>query len=203
MRDLKHIHAVKAGVDPFVTLVVCAAVQHLVIYDQVIVSEENFTDQCKARFELFTEMAEPLHEVVVQAVSYIQSEPVDPELLNPHFYTVEQIVDNRRILQVQFDQLIMAFPSLIPEAVIVTAVSVEINAEPVFVRRIPFLFLNVLKCPETSSYMIEHAVKHDLYIVIVKRLTDFFEVVIRAEAAVDLCKISCVVTVIVRFKNRI
>ena len=51
--------------------------------------------------------------------------------------------------------------------------------------------------------MIEHAVEHDFYIVIMKRLTDLFEVVVRAETAVDLCKISCVVTVIVRFKNRV
>ena len=203
MCDLKHVHAVKTGVDPLVTFVVCTAVQHLVIYDQIIISKEYFTDQRKARFELFAEMAEPLHEVVVQTVSNIQSEPVDPEFLDPHFHTVEQIVDNCRILKVQLDQLVMSFPSLVPESVIVAAISVKIDTEPVFVRRIPFLFLNILKCPETSSYMIEHAVEHDFYIVIMKRLTDLFEVVVRAKTAVDLCKISRIVAVIVRFKNRI
>ena len=49
MRDLKHVHAVKAGVDAFVALVIRAAVQHLIIYDQVIVSEEYLSDQCESR----------------------------------------------------------------------------------------------------------------------------------------------------------
>ena len=45
----------------------------------------------------------------------------------------------------------MAFPSLVPEAVVVAAIAVEADMEPVFVGGIPFLLLYVFKCQETAS----------------------------------------------------
>ena len=36
--------------------------------------------------------------------------------------------------------------------------------------------------------MVKYAVEHDLDIVVVKRLADLFEIIVRAEAAVDLVK---------------
>ena len=97
----------------------------------------------------------------------------------------------------------MPFPALVPESVIVTAVSVKINAEPVFVRRIPFFLLDIFKSPEASSYMVEYAVEHDFYIVFVERLADFPEIFVRSEAAVDFREIPCVISVIVGLEDRI
>ena len=51
--------------------------------------------------------------------------------------------------------------------------------------------------------MVKYAVEHDLDIVVVKRLADLFEIIICAETAVDFSKISCVISVIVGFKDRI
>ena len=100
MCDLKHVHTVEAGENSFVALVVCTAVKHLIIYDQVVVTEENFTDQCKSRFQFLAEAAQTAHEIMIQAISYIQTQSVYAELFNPHLDTVKQIVDNCRILQI-------------------------------------------------------------------------------------------------------
>ena len=39
MGDLKKIHTVKTGINPLLTLIVCAAVKHPFIYDHIIVSK--------------------------------------------------------------------------------------------------------------------------------------------------------------------
>ena len=100
MCDLEHVHTVEAGENSFVALVICTAVKHLVIYDQVVVTEENFTDQRKSRFQFLTEAAQTTHEIMIQTISYIQTQSVYAELFNPHLDTVKQIVDNCRILQI-------------------------------------------------------------------------------------------------------
>ena len=97
----------------------------------------------------------------------------------------------------------MTFPSFIPETVIVTAVSVKTDMEPVLVWGIPFLLLHILKCPEASSDMIEYTVQHNLYIMFMQIFTDLFKIFICTESAVDLLKISCIISMIVRFKDRI
>ena len=57
----------------------------------------------------------------------------------------------------------MSFPAFIPEPIIIIAVAVKIDMEPVFIRGIPLLFLYVLKCPESAAYMVEYAVQDDFY----------------------------------------
>ena len=39
MCDLEHIHRIETGVDALVAFVVGAAVQHFIIYDQIIITE--------------------------------------------------------------------------------------------------------------------------------------------------------------------
>ena len=50
VRDLKHVHAVEAGINTFIAFIVGAAVQHFVIDDLIVVPEENLSDQGKVRF---------------------------------------------------------------------------------------------------------------------------------------------------------
>ena len=47
-----------------------------------------------------------------------------------------------------------------PEAVVIAGIAVEIDVEPVLIRRIPTLLQYILKSPEPSSHMIEHAVQN-------------------------------------------
>lgn len=107
------------------------------------------------------------------------------------------MIHHRRILKVQFDKLKMALPSLVPEPVIITAVTVEIDMEPVLVGRIPFLLLYVSKCPESSSDMVKDTVQYNFDIVIVQLPAYSPEIIIGPKPAVDLPEISCVVSMIV------
>jgi len=50
VRNLKHVHAVEAGINTFIAFIVGAAVQHFVIDDLIVVPEENLSDQGKVRF---------------------------------------------------------------------------------------------------------------------------------------------------------
>ena len=95
----------------------------------------------------------------------------------------------------------MSFPSFIPESVIVAGITVKIDAEPVFVWRIPFLFQYIFKCPEATSYVIKHTVKNDFYIVCMEIFAYFFEIFIGSETAVDFFIIPGVITMIVWFEN--
>lgn len=95
----------------------------------------------------------------------------------------------------------MAFPSLVPEAVVISAVSVKADVEPVLVLGIPFFLLYVLKSPKTPAHMVEHTVQHDFHIVLVEFLADSLEVLVRSKAAVDFQEISCVIPVVVGFKD--
>ena len=51
--------------------------------------------------------------------------------------------------------------------------------------------------------MIEHAVQHDLDIMLVECLADLLKVLVRPETTVDLQEISRVISMVVRFEDRI
>ena len=77
-------------------------------------------------------MTQTTHEIVIQTISHIQTETVDIKFIDPALYTFQKIIYNSRIGKVQFDQFKMSFPSLIPESVLITTVTVKIDVEPVF-----------------------------------------------------------------------
>ena len=103
-----------------------------------------------------------MHEIAVKAVCDIQAQTIDIKFCDPFLDTRKKVIDNRRILEIQFDQFKMSFPALVPESIIVAAVSVKTDMEPVFVSGIPFVFSDIFKSPEISSNMIEDTVQHNL-----------------------------------------
>ena len=73
---------------------------------------------------------------MVQTVSHIQPDPVDVKLFDPSFDRMENVLYHIFIMQVQLDQIVIAFPAFIPQAVIIIGVAAEINTvKPVYVRR--------------------------------------------------------------------
>ena len=96
---------------------------------------------------------------MIQTIGNIQTESVDAEVFDPKLYTVQQIIYNSRILKIQLDQFKMTFPAFIPETIIITTVPVETDMKPVFIRRVPFLFLDIPERPEAASDMVEDTVK--------------------------------------------
>ena len=106
------------------------------------------------------------------------------------------------ISKVEFDKVEAAFPALVPEAVIVIGIAVKGNVEPVFIRRVPFLFLYIVESPKASADVVENAVEDDADAGFVKCRDDFLKVSVRAETAVDKAVVSGVIAVRVRFKDR-
>ena len=144
-----------------------------------------------------------MHKAMVQTIGHVQAQPVDVKRIHPVFDTFQKIVCDGRILKVQFYQFKMSFPAFIPEPIIIIAVAVEIDMEPVFIRGIPLLFLYVLKCPESAAYMVEYAVQDDFYSMCVQVFAYTGKIIICAKSAVDFLKIPGIIPVAVGFKDRI
>jgi hypothetical protein len=106
-------------------------------------------------------------------------------------------------MKVQLDQFKMSLPALVPEAVVVAVIAVEVDMEPVFVRGVILLLLYILKRPESASHMVEYTVQHDLHTVLVETLADVGKVFVGTETAVDLLEIPRVIAVVVRFEDRV
>ena len=141
-------------------------------------------------------------EGAVQAVRDIQADAVNAELCDPGFHRLIQIVFYRRVLQIQFDEFVVAFPVSVGEAVFGPAV-VEVDIEPVPVGAVPFLFNHILKEGETAADMIEYAVENNADSRLMEFVTDGFEILIRSEPAVQLCEVTGVIAVTVAFEDRI
>lgn len=97
----------------------------------------------------------------------------------------------------------MAFPAFVPEPIIVGAVPCKTDMEPVFIRRIPFLLLDIPKSPETTADVVKYSVQYDFDAVCMQILTDFPEIIVCAETAVNLFEISGIVTMVVGFEDRV
>ena len=202
MGDLKQVHAVHGGVQALVALVVGAGVQHAVADELVVVAVQQLADEEEVRLYRVAEGAQLADEILVQTVGHVQTQAVDVEFLHPQADAVEDVLHDRGVFQVELDQLVMAFPALVPEAVVVVRVAVERNVEPVLVRGIPLFLLYVAERPEAAADMVEHAVQHDLDAVFVQGVAHRSKVLVRAEAAVDFAEVAGVVAVAVGFKDR-
>lgn len=95
----------------------------------------------------------------------------------------------------------MPLPALVIEAVVVARVAVA-DMEPVFLGACHFMLANVLELNEITSNMIEHTVKYDLYSVLVERVTNLFQILVRSETAVYGLVINGIVTVSDALKKR-
>ena len=71
--------------------------------------------------------------------------------------TFQQKVLNGRILQIQLDQFLMAFPAFIPESIRTVRIR-KVAVEPIFVGRVLPFFNDILEIAEASANVIEDAV---------------------------------------------
>ena len=147
---------------------------------------EQFAQQEELRVEPLADVVQIFEEVEIEAVGHIQPQTVNAELLSPLPYAVEDVIGHRGVAQVELYEIVMPLPALIPEAVVVIGVAVEVYVEPILVGGVPALLENVLERPESASHMIEYAVQHDLYARLVQSFADLLEILVGAEAAVDL-----------------
>ena len=201
--DLEQIHTVEARPQALAALIIGCTVAHLRIYNLLVVTAKDLSDQIKVRLLLIHIPAECLQEIPVQHIRDIQAKPVNPELLHPHPDTFQQIVFHILVVEIQLHKIIVAFPALVPKAIVVAVISVKVQVKPILVRAVPSLLQNILKRPEATSRMIEHAVQNNPDPCRMKGIAYSFEILIGAKTNIHLAEISCVVSVRVRFEQRI
>ncbi len=202
MIDLEHIHAVKAGEQPFITFIVGRRMQHLVVDHLVIIPVQHLAQQIELRFQPFRKCPQPPYKIMIQTISHIQTQAVDIELLYPAFYTVQNMINHIFMAQVDLHQIVISFPALIPEAVVVVGIAAQIDIKPAQVRRILPVLQHILKCPESPADMIEHTVQHHLDAVLVQVVTYFPEILIGTQPAVDGVIIPRIIPVGIRLEHR-
>ena len=201
--DLKHVHGVEGGPQPFVALVVGDRVAHVVGHPAVVVPVEGFAHQYKVRLEGVGEGAQLLEVLRRQAVGHAQPQAVDAEAVHPGADGVELVLDHRRVEQVQLDQLVVALPALVPEAVVVLGVAVEADVEPVLVGAVPLFLPHILEGPETPAHVVEDSVQHHPDTGVVEGLADLGQVVVGAQAGVRVEVVPGVVAVAVAVEYRV
>ena len=73
MVDLKHVHAVKAGEQAFIALIVGRAVELSLSHDGLVVAAKDLADQVEILLERIRKSAQPSDEISVQAVRDVAS----------------------------------------------------------------------------------------------------------------------------------
>ena len=202
MVDLKQIHAVKAGVQALIAFVVGAGMQHLVVHQRRIIPMENLTHQEEILLQPIAEAAQPAHKIMIQQISHIQTQSVNIEGFHPETDALQNMVHHLFIFQIQLHQIVIAFPALVPQTVVVVGISAQINMKPVQIRRVLPVFQHVLKGPEASSHMVEHTVQHHADSGLMQAPAHLCKILVASKPAVNFSEISCIITVGIRFKYR-
>ena len=201
MAYLEHIHAVEARIQTLIALVIRHGMQHFGVSPALILTVYHLADKEEILFQAVGEAAQALHEIEIEQISHIEPYAVDAEILYPVFYTIHDMVGNGGVFEIELNKVVMTLPAFVPKTVVIIAVAVEIDVEPVLVRRIPLLFANVTELREAASDMIENAVQYDLNAFFVQSIADLLEILVSAETGIYLAVIAGVVAVSVAFEH--
>ncbi len=202
MIDLEHVHTVETGKESLIAFIVSRRMQHLVIDHLVIIPMQHLAQQIELRLQTFRESPQPSHKVMIQTVCHIQTQTVDIEFVYPALDTVQDMTDYILMPQIDLDQIIVAFPALIPQPVIIIGVAAKINIKPAEVRGVLPVLQHILKCPEASAHMIEHTIQHYFDSVLVQVVTHFLEVFIGSQPAIDGVIVPRIISMSIRLKHR-
>ena len=203
MHDLEQIHAVEAAEKPFIALIVGGRMEHAVVHETIIVSVQHLSQQKELRLQALCITAQPPQEAFVQTVRHIQPQPVDVKLLHPAFHALQKIVHHLLIAQVQLHQIIVPLPALIPKAVIVVGIPVEVNPmEPIDIGGSSPVSQHIHKRPEPSAHMIEYTVQHHLDALLVQSIAHLLKVLVGSQTHIHLPVVSGIVAMGVRLKQR-
>ena len=163
----------------------------------------HLAQQGKLRLEGIGEPAQLAQEIQIQAVGHVQPQAVDAELLHPAPDGGEDMLHHRRVAQVQLDQVVVAFPALVPEAIVLVGVAAEVDMEPVLVGAGLPVAAHILKGPEAPAHVVEHPVQQHPQPCLMERLTHRRQILIGAQAAVQGGVIPGVIAVGVALEHRI
>ena len=111
MGDFKEIHRVERGIQTLVALVVGAGMEQTVAHALVVVAVQQLADEEEIGLERIAEGAQTAQEIGGEAVGNVQPQAVDVEVAHPAADAVEDVVDDRRVVQIELDELVMALPA--------------------------------------------------------------------------------------------
>ena len=144
-----------------------------------------------------------LYKFGVKAVRSVKSDAVNVPLFYPHLNSVQKIINNLAVSEIELNKVIAVVPALVPEAVIVSGISAEIqSAEPAAVTGTLPVLLDIKECKMLSADVVENAVKDNSDAVFVQSLAYLCEVLVSAKAFVNFCVIGGVIAVSRRLKDR-
>ena len=182
----------------------------MVVHELVVVPVERLADEGEAVWartvgpvELARKVMQPVEEAVIQAIGHIEAKPVDAELAHPEAHGVEQVVGDGGVLEVEFHELEVPLPALVPKAVAVGGVPIEVGDEPLAIRALPTVLLQVAKRPETSPYMVEHGIEHHTDPVGVKLGNHPGKVPVATQAPIDCAQVTRIVAMRIGLEHRV
>ena len=174
-----------------------------VVHPAVIIAVQCLAHQGKFRLDAVGQAAQLCQEIQIQAIGNVQTQAIDIIVPYPAAYRVKQVFLHRRVAQVQFHQLIAAFPCFVPEAVIITGVAVKADMEPVFIGAVPLFLLHIAERPESAAHMVEHAVQHNADAGFMQGFADSLEILFGPKARINAIIIAGVIAVGIAVKQRI
>jgi hypothetical protein len=105
--------------DPLVTLIIGGGVELSLPHDNLVITAQDLAYQEEILFERICKTAQSVYKIPVETIGYIQSESVNLKVLHPIADGIENMPDHLLIAEIEFDQVIISFPTLIPQTVII------------------------------------------------------------------------------------
>jgi hypothetical protein len=173
-----------------------------VSHDGLVITADDLSHQEKVLLQAVCEGPEPVNEVAVQTVSDVQTQSVDPEILDPVPDCVEEMADDCLISKIELHQIVISFPALIPQAVLIGGIAAEINMEPVPVGGVLAVLQDILKLREAASDVIEDTVQDNSDPVPVQFFTQVAEILIGPQPDIDPLVIPRIIAVGIGLKQR-
>ena len=201
--DLEVVVIVVGAVERLVQVVVGDGIERGVVHPAAVIAVDHLAHQPEIRLHGLGGGAQGAHEVKIQHVGGVQAQAVDVERLHPEAHRVQQVVPHGGILQVQLHQLVVAAPVFIGEAVVILVVAPEIHAAvPVPIGALLPAGLNVPEGEEIAARVVEHAVQDHPHARRVAAAHEFGQILVGAQAGVQLAIIRGIVAVARRLKQR-
>ena len=185
--DLEIIVVIVTGVESLVQIIIRNRVQRLTIHPTSVIAVNHLTHQPEPGLNLICQTTQCLHETEIQHVRCVQTETVNVKFRYPHADSIAQIVLHSAILLVQLHQKIISSPVFIGKSVVILVIPLKIDvAEPIAVRRVLPVPLQILKGKKIPSYMVEHAIQNDPDPLPVTFCHKVFQILVRSQTTVQV-----------------
>ena len=106
-----------------IALIIGGRVKHTVIHQTIVISMQHLPYQEEILFQPIRKAPQPAHKAFIQTISHIQAQTIYSEFIHPEFYAFQNIIDHFLVSEIQLYQIIMSFPALIPQTIIVIGIS--------------------------------------------------------------------------------